>query len=100
VKNAASICNKAAELVNGDRAVTHGDMNRTFTNIASIWNAIIEAKQGCVLHVTLDPEDVANMLEGMKIARRYSGAFNADDYIDAAGYAGCAGELAGKRSTS
>jgi hypothetical protein len=34
------------------------------------------------------------MLEALKIARRYSGAHNIDDYIDGAGYAGCAGEIA------
>jgi hypothetical protein len=34
------------------------------------------------------------MMEGMKIARRYSGSHNVDDYVDGAGYAACAGEIA------
>jgi hypothetical protein len=33
-------------------------------------------------------------MELFKIARRHSGSYNADDYVDAAGYAGCAGEIA------
>ena len=32
-------------------------------------------------------------MEGLKIARRYSGGFNADDYLDGAGYAACAYEV-------
>ncbi|MCR4341662.1 MAG: DUF6378 domain-containing protein [Gemmatimonadaceae bacterium] len=42
----------------------------------------------------LTPLDVANMMEAMKIARRKSGSHNIDDYIDGAGYAACAGEIA------
>jgi hypothetical protein len=33
------------------------------------------------------------MMEGMKIARRYHGAFNIDDYVDSAGYAAVAGQI-------
>jgi hypothetical protein len=33
------------------------------------------------------------MMEALKIARRYSGAFNPDDYLDGAGYAGVAYEI-------
>ena len=42
----------------------------------------------------LDAHDVATLMEGMKIARRYTGVFNPDDYVDGAGYAACAGEIA------
>ena len=98
---AASICATASTLVGGDRATTHGDNSINFANIAAMWNAIIEAKArslgACTnLVVRLDAHDVANMLEAFKIARRYSGAFNLDDYVDGAGYAGCAGEIASK----
>jgi hypothetical protein len=37
--------------------------------------------------------DVANLMEWLKIARRYSGWFNPDDYPDGAGYAGVAYEV-------
>ena len=39
-------------------------------------------------------------LKRSRSARRYSGAHNIDDYIDGAGYAGCAGEIASTLSTS
>jgi hypothetical protein len=100
MKNAAEICSDAAALVGGDRQVTHGDKTINFQNTADIWNGILRAKArqmpGGVL--TLDALDVANMLEAFKIARRYSGTHNLDDYVDGAGYAGCAGEIA-DRST-
>lgn len=99
---ATYICETAANLVGGDRAVTHGDKTANFTNTAALWNALLECKArrlGWPSYDTLprlDALDVANMLEAFKIARRYSGTHNLDDYIDGAGYAGCAGEIAEK----
>jgi hypothetical protein len=99
---AGAICITAAELVSGARQVTHGDKSINFSNTADAWNAILRAKArkaGWPVHdvfVTLDALDVANMLEAFKIARRYSGTHNIDDYVDGAGYAGCAGEVAEK----
>ncbi|SRR6266568_1084129 len=95
--NASDICKTASDLVGGDRQVTHGDKTINFQNIADLWNAIIKirARQaGGHFELTLDALDVANMLEAFKLARRYSGSHNLDDYIDGAGYAGCAGEIA------
>lgn len=93
---AAAICRDAAQLVAGDRQNTHGDMLINMTNIAHLWNAILTAKQGRhrPLPLPLTALDVANMLEAMKIARRYSGIHNRDDYTDGAGYAGVAGQVA------
>jgi hypothetical protein len=102
MKTASTICARASDLVGGDRAVTHGDKMINFANTAGLWNGILEAKArkaGWPAHdvfVVLDALDVANMLETFKIARRYSGSHNVDDYIDGAGYAGCAGEIAEK----
>jgi len=75
---------KAAELVGGDRAKTYGDMWKNHKNIAMLWNAYIYDIG------ELKPEDVANLMELMKIARRKTGVFNADDYVDGAGYSGVA----------
>jgi hypothetical protein len=101
MKTAASICADAATLVGGDRQVTHGDKTINFQNTADAWNAILRAKSRQFGWpppggITLDALDVANMLEAFKIARRYSGSHNIDDYVDGAGYAGCAGEIAEK----
>jgi hypothetical protein len=91
---AVQICQEAARLVGGDRENQHGDKLANFQNIADIWNAILAAKRRHSNDPLLSPLDVANMMEAMKIARRYSGAHNRDDYVDGAGYAGVAGHLA------
>lgn len=90
---AAEICNNAAALVGGDRATTHGDKLENHTKIAHLWNGLLMAA-GKAPAKALDAHDVANMMEALKIARRYAGAFNPDDYIDGAGYSAVAGEVA------
>lgn len=93
---AVEIASKSAELVGGDRAETHGDKLKNFADIAAIWNGILRAA-GKLPATPLNAHDVANLMEGMKIARRYSGALNIDDYVDGAGYAACAGEIASRQ---
>ena len=90
---ASEIAGKAAELVGGDRARTHGNKFQNHAKIADVWNGILAAA-GKPAKEPLNAHDIANMMEGLKIARRYCGAFNSDDYIDGAGYAAVAGEIA------
>lgn len=89
---ATSIASTAADLIGGDRAQTHGDKLENFSRTAAIMNGILTAA-GIATSRPLDAHDVCNIMEGLKIARRYSGSFNVDDYIDGAGYAACAGEV-------
>lgn len=91
---APAIACRAAELVGGDRANDHGPMARNFANIAGVWNALLRAAGVLTDGRELDGVDVANLMEGLKLARRYSGRVNLDDFIDGAGYAAVAGELA------
>ena len=49
------------------------------------------------MDINLLPEDVANMMALLKIARTQAGQHNPDDYVDACGYSAIAGEIAGKR---
>lgn len=93
---ASSICSTAAQIVGGDRAGSHGDIYDNWQNIADIWNTVLTAKARRDLHpgMPLTPLDALNMMEALKIARRYSGKHNLDDYVDGAGYAGCAGHVA------
>lgn len=88
--NAEEVCKKAAELVGGDRAKTHGPKVKNHQNIADHWNAYL----GDRLRDKLTPKDVALMMAELKIARTKLGAYNPDDYIDGAGYFGVAGEIA------
>lgn len=94
---AANLCIEAAQLVSGSRATTHGDKRANFTAIADLWNGYWRIKCRTADERIVTPFtalDVGNMMELLKIARRLNGTFNADDYIDAAGYAGCTGEIA------
>lgn len=91
---ASEVCNAAAAIVQGDRERTHGDKEQNHACIAAVWNGILEARRIGGKSEKLDALDVANLMEGLKIARRYSGAHNDDDYIDGAGYAAVAGEIA------
>jgi hypothetical protein len=92
--SASSLLKDAAELVDGSRSIAHGNRFIAMRNIAALWTAILAAKEARDGSIVLTSLDVANMLEALKIARRYTGAHNLDDYIDGAGYAGIAGEIA------
>ncbi len=85
---AADICAQAAVLVRGERQTTHGDKVQCLQNVAALWSAYLGS--------TVDAHDAALMLVLLKLARSKTGTFNIDDYLDMAGYAGCAGEIAGR----
>jgi hypothetical protein len=97
IKTAGDVAHEAAILVSSDRESQHGSTAQNFANIAAVWNGILKAS-GIAPARDLDGHDVCNLMEGMKIARRYSGSFNPDDYVDGAGYASCAFEVRFKSS--
>jgi hypothetical protein len=97
---AVEILTTAAQIVGGDRAKTHGDKKFNHDAIARLWNAylvnagVIQSDEFGASQL-LDATDAANMMILLKIARTQSGGtHNADNYVDAAGYAGVAGECA------
>jgi hypothetical protein len=94
---ARSIADDAVTLVSGERSETHGDVVKNHTAIADMWNGYLKARVG-IKEAELDAEDVANMMECLKIARRLNGSFNKDDYVDGAGYAAVAGEIRSRLS--
>jgi len=89
---AVEIARKAASLIGGDRAKTHGDMHQHFASVALLWNAYMMARRDAA--APLAAADVPHMMALLKIARTQSGAPNPDDFVDAAGYLSCAGEVA------
>lgn len=91
VGKAVEIAERAADLVGGDRAKSYGDIGQSLSRIAAIWNGILSAA-GKGTFAQLNGHDVANMMEGLKIARRYGGPYSADHYVDACGWAAVAGE--------
>jgi len=73
----------------------YGPPEDNFQLIADLWVPYIKAK--CVpigADVDMLPDDVAMLMALLKIARIASGQAKADNYIDLAGYAACAGEVA------
>ena len=65
-----------------DRPDTHGEPEDSFRTIAGLWNAYRGFPED---HIT--PEDVANMMILMKVARNSEGHYHEDNYVDIAGYA-------------
>lgn len=83
---------EAAKIISGDRDIQYGGPEENFTRIAKIWSVIIG--------VDITSEDVAMMMVGLKVARYASkSGFQADTWIDIAGYAGCGYEVGSVESS-
>lgn len=85
------ILEEAAKVVGGDRQRSHGAPERNFATIARYWGLWL----GDRLTGRLTPADVAMMMALLKVSRIQSGTSGfSDHYVDMAGYAALAGELA------
>ena len=94
--NTTEILEKTKKLVSESRHDKHGDKVINHENIARLWTGYLVNK--FKLNLVILPEDVANLMTLLKIARTQAGAFNLDDHIDACGYSAIAGEIAFKRN--
>lgn len=81
-----NIIEKVAKTILDDRQDTYGSPENSFQLIALYW--------GLYLEINIRPDQVADMMELLKVARRQNQPFHLDNYIDSAGYAIIAGELA------
>lgn len=82
----AQILDTAKDYVTRDRQNTHGKPEDTFGLIAAYWSAHLDTE--------VSANDVGVMMALLKLARAKANPSNDDNYIDCAGYAACAGELA------
>jgi hypothetical protein len=89
--NAGGILYEAADIVGGDRTITHGDVERSFVAIGAMWSAYLAARQDP--HGEVRPADVCQMMVLMKQQRAEWGTPALDHFVDAAGYSALAGEL-------
>ena len=80
-----SVAEEAADVV-GSRDDTHGDVRENHEQIAHMWSAY--------LGVGIEPHQVAEMMVLLKVSRCSAGSPDRDHYVDIAGYAQIAGELA------
>ena len=83
----AEILDTAKRIVIGDREQQYGSPEDNFATIAYYWTTYLGRE--IVSH------DVAMMMVLLKVARIQSGQVKADNYVDLAGYAACAAEIAG-----
>jgi len=94
--NTTKILEQTKKLVSKDREDKHGDKVINHENISRLWSGYLQNK--FKLNLVVLPEDVANLMALLKIARTQAGKHNIDDYVDACGYSAIAGEIANKRT--
>lgn len=87
----AQLLNKAASLITGQREKDYGTPEENFARIAGHWT--IHLKKILLPGTEITPRLVAEMMMLLKVARAANSPTE-DSYLDAAGYAGIAGELA------
>lgn len=96
---------KALEIINGERQDSYGNPEDSFALIAKYWNAyLIEVQKSVLTKHGFDPKDydlvdildarkVSEMMALFKIARMSGQRTTPDNYADAAGYIGIAGDM-------
>ena len=88
------ILETAAKIVTGGRNKQYGEPEDNFAVIAEYWSTYLSQHSGGRV-ILLTPMDVAIMMALFKIGRiTTAGEFEADSYVDCAGYAAIAGEMA------
>lgn len=95
----AEILDSAKEIVTKDREEQYGAPEDNFATIAEFWTSYVKAR--CTSNnglVDISPADVGAMMILLKTARIAGDSEKADNYIDIAGYAACAGELMSKKN--
>jgi hypothetical protein len=81
---------KGMALTSGDRNETYGPPWENLTDCAQLWEAYLGAKFG--VEFTLTAEDVAHMMQLVKMTRTFYGRYHPDNYVDNATYGAIAGE--------
>ena len=77
-------------LTGGDRNRTYGDPWTNLSACAVMWEAYFLSKHN--IQVPILAEDVAHMMQLVKMTRTFFGSYHADNYLDSAVYGAIAGE--------
>lgn len=86
------ILDRAKAIVTGEREKQYGKPEDNFAIIAELWGAYTGYK--------FSPVDIAMMMALLKIARIKTGVGTVDSFVDLAGYAAYAGEIARRNATT
>ena len=82
----SEILDTAKAMVCGQREQDYGSPENNFSVIAEFWSAYLDQD--------ISARDVAVMMCLFKIGRIKTGTGTEDSFVDLAGYAACAGEIA------
>jgi Domain of unknown function (DUF6378) len=85
------ILTEAANLIVGQRQTDYGTPQENFKRIADFVNILI--KKNLETNTPVSPRQTADLMVLLKVARTINSPTR-DSYVDIAGYAGIAGELA------
>lgn len=86
----AEILHEAERCVCTDRNQQYGEPEDNFRIIATLWSVYLCARG---FDEPLGPADVGAMMALFKLGRIATGGDKADNFVDLAGYAACAGEI-------
>lgn len=99
--NRAEILETARVCVCGEREQDYGKPEDNFSTIGLLWGVYLRAAHPELAKVMgvnrIDAKDVATMMALLKVARIATGS-SPDSFVDLAGYAACAGEIATKKT--
>lgn len=99
--NRPEILEAARKCVCGEREQDYGTPENNFETIGLLWGVYLRAAHPeleAVLDINhISAKDVAIMMSLLKIARIATGS-SPDSFVDLAGYAACAGEIATQES--
>jgi hypothetical protein len=89
VPDRAKVLREAEHLITGERNVTYGEPTQNFEGIAKVWTVYLGSKlrEGAEISAA----DTAWMMIGLKMVRSIASP-SRDNWVDAAGYAGCGAE--------
>ncbi len=91
----AEILEAARACVCGQREQDYGSPEDNFATIGQFWTTYLAAAHPFdFAGESITAKDVAAMMALLKVARIATGS-SMDSYVDLAGYAACAGEIAG-----
>lgn len=95
--NRAEILEAARVCVCGEREQDYGSPENNFETIGLLWSVYLRAAHP-EINLALNgitPKEVAAMMALLKVARIAIGS-SPDSFVDLAGYAACAGEIAAR----
>lgn len=88
-----AVLDQAGAYIQKDRNSTYGEPEDNFDSIARLWRGYAYTRWG--IELPIETYDVANLMILMKMARAANDPVgNYDNYVDTAGYAACAAEVA------